>query len=148
MFPIAHEWIFVFGADRVELNKTIANKSAGITRSVADRQADGTVKIKPGVTVAAKRSLGTVLDMTGEMSRNHGASHPAMFPVALPEAYIESCTKSSSAVYEPFSGSGSTLIACEKTKRKCFGMELDAKYCDVILTRWEQFAGKTATLSN
>lgn len=49
-------------------------------------------------------------------------------------------------VYDPFLGSGSTLIAAEKTGRKCYGMELDPKYCDVIVKRWEDFTGKKAEL--
>ena len=49
-------------------------------------------------------------------------------------------------VYDPFSGSGTTLIAAEKTGRKCYGMELDFKYCDVIVKRWEDFTGKKAQL--
>ena len=47
---------------------------------------------------------------------------------------------------DPFLGSGSTLIACEKTNRKCYGMEIDAHYCDVIVKRWEEFTGKKAKL--
>ena len=47
-----------------------------------------------------------------------------------------------------FLGSGSTLIACEKLKRICYGMELDPKYCDVIIKRWENFTGKKAELEN
>ena len=50
-------------------------------------------------------------------------------------------------VYDPFIGSGSTLIACEKTNRICYGMELDPKYIDVIIQRWEEFTGKTAELT-
>ena len=46
---------------------------------------------------------------------------------------------------DPFIGSGSTLIACEKTGRRCYGMEIDPHYCSVILKRWEDFTGKTAT---
>ena len=49
-------------------------------------------------------------------------------------------------VYDPFLGSGTTLIAAEKTNRKCYGMELDPKYCDVIVKRWEDFTGKKAEL--
>lgn len=45
-----------------------------------------------------------------------------------------------------FLGSGSTLMACEKTSRKCYGMELDPKYCDVIIKRWQDYTGKTAIL--
>ena len=47
-----------------------------------------------------------------------------------------------------FLGSGSTLIAAEKLKRKCYGMELDEKYCDVIIERWEQFTGQKAEKIN
>jgi len=47
-------------------------------------------------------------------------------------------------VFEPFLGSGSTLIACEKTNRKCYGMEIDPHYCDVIVKRWEEFSGNKA----
>lgn len=48
------------------------------------------------------------------------------------------------AIYDPFLGSGSTLIACEKTNRRCYGMEIDPHYCDVIVNRWQQFTGKKA----
>ena len=49
-------------------------------------------------------------------------------------------------IVDLFLGSGSTLIAAEKTNRKCYGMELDPKYCDVIVKRWEDFTGKKAEL--
>ena len=48
-------------------------------------------------------------------------------------------------VYDPFLGSGTTLIAAEQLGRKCYGMEIDPKYCDVIVKRWEDFTGQTAT---
>ena len=51
-------------------------------------------------------------------------------------------------IYDPFLGSGTTLIACEKTNRKCYGMEIDPHYCDVIIKRWEDYTGKKAELSN
>ena len=51
-------------------------------------------------------------------------------------------------VYDPFLGSGTTLIAAEKTGRKCYGMELDPKYCDVIVKRWEDFTGQKASKAN
>ena len=51
-------------------------------------------------------------------------------------------------VFDGFLGSGSTLIACEQTGRKCYGLEIDPVYCDVIKNRWEQFTGKKAKLAN
>ena len=50
------------------------------------------------------------------------------------------------AVYDPFLGSGTTLAAAEATERVCYGLELDPKYVDVIVTRWQSFTGKQATL--
>jgi DNA modification methylase len=71
-------------------------------------------------------------------------SHPTQKPVALAEEAIDKTVRSSKIVLDIFLGSGSTLIACEKTNRKCYGMELDPKYCDVIIKRWQEFTGKEA----
>jgi DNA modification methylase len=73
--------------------------------------------------------------------------HPTMKPIELIErAILNSCKKDSvhergGIVYDPFLGSGSTLIACEKTKRKCYGMELDPQYVDVIVQRYVDYTG-------
>jgi DNA modification methylase len=71
-------------------------------------------------------------------------NHRACFPVALPEKGILIGSEPSQIILEPFCGSGSTLIACEKTGRKCYGMELDEHYCSVIIKRWQDFTGKKA----
>jgi DNA modification methylase len=71
-------------------------------------------------------------------------NHKACFPVELPEKGINLIKKKTGIVFEPFCGSGSTLIAAEKTDRKCYGMELDPIYCGVILDRWQKFTGKKA----
>ena len=73
--------------------------------------------------------------------------HPTMKPVELMEYQILNNTKGLDIVLDLFGGSGSTLIACEKTGRKARLMELDPKYCDVIVKRWEDFTGKKAQLS-
>jgi DNA modification methylase len=72
--------------------------------------------------------------------------HSCPKPVGLYVELINSLAESKSNIFEPFCGSGTTLIACEKTTRKCFGMEMSPKYCDVIVKRWEQFTGKKAVL--
>jgi DNA modification methylase len=68
--------------------------------------------------------------------------HPTMKPVEL----VEACLKNSSApghlVFEPFSGSGSTLMACERLQRRCFALELDPRYCQAAVERWEKFTGQ------
>jgi len=73
--------------------------------------------------------------------------HPTQKPVCLPEEAIMNSSKGSDCVVDLFGGSGSTLIACEKTGRVNRSMELDPKYCDVIVKRWEDFTGKQAILA-
>lgn len=70
--------------------------------------------------------------------------HPTMKPVALVVNAIMDGTNEGDVVLDVFGGSGSTLIACEQTNRKCLMMELDPHYCDVIIARWEKLTGKTA----
>ena len=70
--------------------------------------------------------------------------HPTQKPVALAVEAIDKTTKNGQMILDLFLGSGSTLIAAEKTNRKCYGMELDPKYCDVIINRWQDFTGKEA----
>jgi hypothetical protein len=72
--------------------------------------------------------------------------HPTMKPVALVERAIRNSSKSRDTVLDPFGGSGSTLIACEKTGRQTRLVELDPKYCDVIIMRSQEFSGGIAIL--
>lgn len=143
MFPIEHEWILVFGATAAKLNRIVPNKTAGQKYTGTNREIDGRMSGRRVETTGDFRPIGTV--MRCDVHRGD-APHPAMFPVSLPEAYIEACTQRDENVLEPFGGSGSTLIACEKTGRLCFMMELDEKYCDVIISRWEAFTGLKAEL--
>ena len=70
--------------------------------------------------------------------------HPTMKPVALVERAVLNSSRRGETVLDPFAGSGSTLIACEKTGRKARLIELEPKYCDVIVRRWQEFSGKEA----
>ncbi len=72
--------------------------------------------------------------------------HPTMKPVGLVERAIENSSKTKDIVLDCFGGSGTTMIACEKTGRSARLIELDPKYCDVIVRRWQDFTGKVATL--
>ena len=89
------------------------------------------------------RSESTLWQIIPRGCTGHGTEKP----VECMERPIRNNTEKGQAVSDPFLGSGSTLIACEKTGRRCFGMEIDPKYCDVVLARWEAFTGKVATLS-
>ena len=74
--------------------------------------------------------------------------HPTQKPVELIERAIRNSSKSRDTVLDPFAGSGSTLIACEKTGRQARLIELEPKYCDVIIRRFEEFSGKHAVLES
>ena len=72
------------------------------------------------------------------------ADHPTSKPVALVEAMVRNSSRTGEIVWDGFLGSGSTLIACEQLGRRCFGMDLDPRYVDVAVRRWEQVTGKQA----
>lgn len=91
------------------------------------------------------RSQTTVLEFN-RPSRN--AEHPTMKPLDLIGYQIKNSSKKSDIVLDLFGGSGSTLIACEQTNRKCYTMELDPRYADVIIKRWENLTGKKAVKIN
>ena len=74
------------------------------------------------------------------------AEHPTMKPVALLAYQIANNTKGEDIALDLFGGSGTTLVACEQLGRKCYMMELDPKYCDVIIKRWEELTGNKAEL--
>lgn len=74
--------------------------------------------------------------------------HPTQKPIQIPAKAIENSSKKGDIVLDLFGGSGSTLIACEQTNRKCLMMEYDPKFVDVIIERWEKLTGKKAVLIN
>lgn len=83
-----------------------------------------------------------------EFSRETSKDHPTMKPVGLIENELLISSSENGLVFDFFLGSGSTLIACEKTNRRCYGMELDPKYSDVILSRYLAFTGNMPVLEN
>lgn len=80
--------------------------------------------------------------------RKSETGHSTQKPVECMKRPIENNSSPGQAVYEPFCGSGTTVIACEMTGRACYAIELSPEYCDVIVKRWQQFTGKTATLES
>jgi DNA modification methylase len=79
-------------------------------------------------------------------SKEEKVDHPTQKPIELMRRPILNHTKRGAAVYDPFLGSGTTLIAAELTGRTCYGLEVDPKYCDVIIQRWQAFSARNATL--
>ena len=72
--------------------------------------------------------------------------HPTQKPLELVSRAINNSTERGQIILEQFGGSGSTLISAEQTGRICYAIELDPKYCDVIVARWEKLTGKTAEI--
>lgn len=70
--------------------------------------------------------------------------HPTQKPIGMISLFLNEWGKGGETVIDLFGGSGSTLIACEKLGRRCFMMEIDEHYCDVIIQRWQNFTGKRA----
>jgi DNA modification methylase len=106
-------------------------------------------------TLGASRSIplsswqGTVQSVyTAPPQRNNEYSdiHAATMPEHVPTWVMNTLCDKSTSVYEPFCGTGTTLIACEQLGRKCYAMEISPKYCDVIIQRWENATGQKAVL--
>ncbi len=98
-----------------------------------------------GAELCGKR-IGSVWKLQKDKAVKY--KHPTQKPVELSVEAIDKTTNPKSVILDLFLGSGSTLIACEKMDRLCYGMELDPKYCDVIIKRWENFTGLKAELEN
>jgi DNA modification methylase len=90
------------------------------------------------------RSQSTVWDISNKIADH--TEHSTQKPVECMARPIRNHGSLRDDVYDPFLGSGTTLIACEHLGRRCFGLELDPRYCDVIVARWEKASGKQATL--
>jgi DNA modification methylase len=91
------------------------------------------------------RTKSTVWNISRDSQSSY--KHPTQKPIALIEEAIRNSSKEEDLVYDSFGGSGSTLIAAEKNNRICNTIELDPKFCDVILQRWEDFTGDKAKLN-
>jgi len=138
MFPIEHEWILVFGQKATDINRTVKNKSAGKSFQGTTRDFDGDMGDPRFSAVNEFGKLGSVFVSDVERGEK---DHPAMFPIELPSEYIKACTNTNHIVYEPFAGSGTTLIACEQLNRQCRAVEISPAYCAVILQRYKDSTG-------
>ena len=93
--------------------------------------------------IAGMNAMGASHDKADEAS-----GHGTQKPIECMKKPIKNNTSAGEGVYDPFGGSGSTLIACEQTNRKCYMMEIDESYCSVIIERWEKLTGKQAIKLN
>jgi site-specific DNA-methyltransferase (adenine-specific) len=148
--------IFLWGADYyVEtLNRKYPNLGSWIIwDKYSDEQRTGLLDGRFGSAFETcwsktphKRELARVLVTTNYTARGDETRvHPTQKPVALAKWFLDRWGKDSKIIVDLFLGSGSTLMACEQLNKSCYGIELDPKYCDVIIDRWERLTGLTAT---
>jgi DNA modification methylase len=146
-FAPSHEFVFHFNKLSVRPEKIIDSKMAG-------QKTEGKkgLRGKDGKVSGFSHATGPngeyvypenkIPDSVFRINRQcGGVGHPAPFSVPFAVFGIR-CWPG--IVYEPFCGSGTTLIAAEQLDRKCYGMEISPAYCDVIVTRWEKLTGKKA----
>ncbi|SKA84141.1 site-specific DNA-methyltransferase [Desulfobaculum bizertense] len=130
-------------------------------RSVQELSELGAVKVAPDGTVSlflndrALHISGQNLEVQDlesslvfEDKPQRSELHPTMKPVALVERFLKNSSRKGEVVLDPFGGSGTTLIACERTRRACRTIELDTKFADVIIRRWQEHTGKDAVLQS
>lgn len=89
------------------------------------------------------KSFSTVWDIVPSTNKQHAVA----FPIELPGRCIRACSRPHDYVFDPFCGSGTTIIACEQYDRRCLGIELSPAYVDVSIIRWQDFTGQSATLA-
>ncbi|MBX6376335.1 MAG: site-specific DNA-methyltransferase [Acetobacteraceae bacterium] len=135
----AFELVFHFNRQPRQPNKIVPCKWAGTPNKGSGlRAADGEVKAYThiGLPVQECRIPDSVLRITRHKGRGIETEHPAVFPVVLPEFLMRAYTDEDEAVFEPFAGSGTTVLAGQRTGRRVRAIELAPAYVDLAITRW------------
>lgn len=144
----SHEFIFHFNKTSKRPKKTEECKHAGTKHTGTGlRSKDGSLGTYAhgAKNVQDTKIKDSVFRIMRHKARGIECAHPAVYPVDLPSHAMEMWP---GLCYEPFSGSGTTIIAAEQTGRRCYAMELSQQYVDVAVRRWQQYTGKTATLES
>jgi DNA modification methylase/ParB-like chromosome segregation protein Spo0J len=135
----AFELVFHFNREARQANKIVPCKWAGTPNKGSGlRAADGEVKAYThiGLPVQEMRIPDSVLRITRHKGRGIETEHPAVFPVALPEFLMRAYTEEGDVVFEPFTGSGTTILAGQRTGRRVRAIELAPAYVDLAIARW------------
>jgi DNA modification methylase len=135
----AFELVFHFNREARQANKIVPCKWAGTPNKGSGlRAADGEVKAYThiGLPVQETRIPDSVLRITRHKGRGIETEHPAVFPVALPAFLMRAYTDEGDVVFEPFSGSGTTVLAGQRTGRRVRAIELAPAYVDLAIARW------------
>lgn len=146
--PPSHEFIYHFNRTSARVRKTHKSKhggemSAGLLRSGENTftglRAKGATKIQPTKKMDSVIRVGRHKGSLGK-----DIDHPAVFPIGLPLEMIPAFTDVGHAVFDPFCGAGTTILACEQLDRAGFGMELQPTYADIAVIRWQRLTGHQA----
>jgi DNA modification methylase len=146
----AHEFVFHFNNKTASANKWIKTKGESAKRGASGkrfRQKDGTLReiTSPDKVGQPYKVPDSVIRIGREMARGiHTQVHPAVFSVEFAAFFLQTWSQEGDMVYEPFSGSGTMLVAAEQLNRICYMMEIDPIYCDVTVQRWENLTGQKA----
>lgn len=139
----SHEFVWHFNRTSVKPSKVRECKHAGEAHGgKGQRGSNGVVKPRHSGTAAIQSHA--INDSVFRVNRQGAAieGHPAPYPVGLAGLVVSSWP---GLAYEPFGGSGTTIIAAEQLSRRCYAMEISPQYCDVAVARWEKLTGKKAT---
>lgn len=134
----AHEWVFHFCRESLKPNKTVKTKREGDRVGSTQRNPDGSLKsfTRAGAAIQPYKIPDSVVRLSPMMERGSSVGdHPAVFPIALPETFMQAYA--GGLWYEPFCGSGTSIIAAHRTGRRCYGVELNPRYADIVLRRAE-----------
>ena len=132
----AHEWVFHLCRTNVEPARVVQTKTPGLMPSKSGmRKQDGGVRTDWTDAISDTRRRDSVIRAPSQKGGIEG--HPAPYSVPFAEALVESWPGD---VYDPFLGSGTTIIAAARQGRRCFGIEIEPRYCDVIRRRWTKWA--------
>lgn len=135
----AFEFLFHLNRSTKKANKTKVSKSAGRKWNSALRNADGKINITTAKRVQPRKVPDSVIRVPRHNLRGAlDTQHPAMFPIEFAAEILQAFSPNGGAVYDPFAGSGSTMLAGQSHQRKVFSMEIEPKYCAVALARMEE----------
>jgi len=144
----SHEFVFHFNQNLNHANKWVKTKDRPLSGQ-ALRGKDGRVHQidSPDKFGQPFKVPDSVIRISREKVRGiHTSHHPAVFPTALPEFIMRTWSQPDDIIYDPFAGSGTSLIAGTNLSRRVYAVEIEPTYCDLILARWEQHTRQKATL--
>ena len=147
----SHEFVFHFNKVAKRPNKIIDSKWGNHHKAsgTGPRRKDGTQPTLShvGRPIQMTKIPDSVIRITRQTGSGIETEHPAVFPIRFPEFLIRTFSNEGDAVYEPFAGSGTTLMAAELTKRLCYCVEIAPEYVDIIVRRYiRMFPGGKVTL--